>query len=133
MATIKDLKRMCEMQYNHCSGCPLVKCCDLIPMKWEENLDVIVDKWLAIHPEVIRKVNVGAKYRHFKGGVYTALGVAHHSETGEELVIYQRDNDGTEYAGKICARPVGMFLSSVDKVKYPDVEQKFRFEELPEE
>ena len=131
MATIKDLKRMCEMQDDDCGDCPLINCCENIPMKWNENLDEAIAEWFANHSETARKVAIGAKYRHFKGGVYTVLGVAHHSETGEELVIYQRDNDGTEYAGKICARPVGMFLSFVDKVKYPDVEQKFRFEELP--
>lgn len=29
------------------------------------------------------------KYRHFKGGEYEVLGIARHSETGEEVVVYR--------------------------------------------
>ena len=29
------------------------------------------------------------RYRHYKGGEYTVMGVAQHSETGEALVVYQ--------------------------------------------
>ena len=70
------------------------------------------------------------RYRHFKGGFYTIICVAIHSETKETLVIYQRDNDGSEFSGLICARPLEMFLSEVDKDKYPNAKQKYRFEEI---
>lgn len=63
----------------------------------------------------------GAKFRHFKGRIYEIVCVAMHTETGEELVIYKHDNF-------TYARPVDMFLSEVDKEKYPDMEQKYRFE-----
>lgn len=69
----------------------------------------------------------GERYRHFKGGLYTVLCVASHSETGEKLVIYQRDKDGSMYSERICARPLGMFMSRVDKEKYPDAKQEWRF------
>lgn len=66
---------------------------------------------------------VGKMYRHFKGGFYRVLGVAVHSETAELMVIYYRPESMT----RIWARPLEMFLSPVDKSKYPCSKQKMRF------
>ena len=49
------------------------------------------------------------RYRHFKGGLYEVLGVAKHSETDEEFVVY-RPLDG---AGGLWVRPRAMFLETV--------------------
>ena len=56
------------------------------------------------------------------------MDLATHTETGEYLVIY-RSLD----TGKIWARPLEMFTSKVDKEKYPDSKQEYRFEFIVEQ
>lgn len=81
----------------------------------------------------------GTVVRHFKRDMltdeqraestrylYEILAVATHTESGERLVIYR----ALYGEGAVCARPIDMFLSPTDTAKYPEAQQKFRFERV---
>lgn len=73
-----------------------------------------------------KELHMHAIYRHFKGKLYYVENVAIHSETKEKLVVYRALYDKKQ----LYVRPLEMFLSKVDNEKYPDVKQKWRFEEV---
>ena len=72
----------------------------------------------------MQEIKVHGIYRHFKGDYYIVEGIGIHSETKEKMVIYRHLYGD----GSLCVRPLNMFLEEVDHEKYPNVEQKYRFE-----
>ena len=81
------------------------------------------------------RIQVGDVVKHFKREfvpdssseyLYRVIAFAQHSETGERLVIYQ----GIYSPYKVCARPYEMFMSEVDRDKYPGVKQFYIFETI---
>lgn len=65
-------------------------------------------------------------YKHSKSGkMYKVLGTGHHSETLEELVVYQAEYDSPEFGkNAIWVRPIEMFIEKVNV----NGEDKPRFE-----
>ena len=82
----------------------------------------------------MREIKIGGIYKHFKGHIYKVITIGYDSENYDEenpdnsrLVVYQNiDNN------EVWVRPYDMFSSLVDKEKYPDINQEYRFEEIKE-
>ena len=66
----------------------------------------------------------GRVYKHFKGDYYLVQDIVTNSETQEDMILYQAlYGNGTRYV-----RPYKMFIEKVDKNKYPNATQEYRFE-----
>ena len=83
----------------------------------------------------MREIKINGIYKHFKGHIYKVVSIGHDSETYDEanpdasrLVVYENVNNN-----EVWIRPYDMFNSLVDKEKYPDVDQEYRFEEIKDE
>lgn len=70
------------------------------------------------------EVKINGIYKHFKGDYYIVVDIALDSDTLDKCVIYR----GLYGDGPLYVRKYEEFISLVDKVKYPNVNQKYRFE-----
>ena len=68
-------------------------------------------------------VKVGNVYKHFKGMKVKVIALAKNSETLEDMVVYEHLD-----TKEVWVRPYKMFISKVDKEKYPNISQEYRFE-----
>lgn len=66
----------------------------------------------------------GQRYRHFRGNLYQIITLGFHTETNEEMVVYQ----ALYGEFKVYIRPLDMFLERIDKEQYPEAEQEYRFQ-----
>lgn len=99
----KDCEQCCE-KTNRCSSCT---CHTSEETKTEE-----------------RELVFGGTYLHFKGGLYRVCGTAENVGTGQKMVCYESERAPYEH----YVRDYEEFMSEVDKQKYPEVKQKYRFE-----
>lgn len=74
----------------------------------------------------MRRIVIGGIYRHFKGDYYLVEQLAKDCETTEPLVIYRQLYGG----GELWVRPLSDFMKETDRIKYPNVQQKYRFEQI---
>ena len=72
----------------------------------------------------MNNIKVKGIYKHFKGDLYLVEDIAIDSETERKVVVYRALYEDS----KLYVRDLEMFTSLVDKEKYPDVKQKYRFE-----
>ena len=106
-----------------------------VHIEGKSGVPVSLQKNPAVGEVPERDILVGDIVQHFKREwvssetseyLYKVLAFAQHTETGEKLVVYQ----GMYPPFKICARPYDMFMSEVDREKYPKIRQKYRFEKI---
>lgn len=71
----------------------------------------------------------GQIYKHFKGSLYRIVTIAVHTETSDKLVVYQ----SVEKPERVFARPLDMFMSDIDRIRYPLIKAKYRFTLVTEE
>ena len=80
----------------------------------------------------MREIKINGIYKHFKGKYYLVIDVAFDSETKEKMVVYQAlySDSMMGINFDIFVRPYDMFMSEVDKNKYPELYkvQRYRFE-----
>lgn len=68
-----------------------------------------------------RDFQPGDTVQHFKGGFYKIVAIGTNTETEEKMVVYQSLKDQ-----RVWIRPYDMFISKVDREKYPNAYQPYR-------
>ena len=70
-------------------------------------------------------IKKGDKFRHFKGHIYEIITLAKDSEDLKCMVVYKNVD-----SGDVWVRPYDEFTSKVDKNKYPNVKEEYRFTKI---
>ena len=84
------------------------------------------DKTKVEFETILNGGNEATLFRHFKGKCYKIITLAKSADTLEDMVIYEG-----QYGDRpVWCRGAVEFFSEVDKKKYPEVEQKYRFQEI---
>ena len=58
----------------------------------------------------MQEISIGKIYKHYKGNVYKIIAIAKHSETCEDMIVYQGVNDG-----KVWVRPKSMWNDEISE------------------
>lgn len=101
-----------------------------------ENVDLAeLNKYFPPKAEYERSDNrippqPGEVWRHFKGHDVEIIGLSEDTEWNTYSVVYKLVYSPAEYEGRLFHRPFNMFMSEVDREKYPGAKQKYRFERV---
>ncbi len=63
----------------------------------------------------MNKPRIGGTYKHFKGNRYKVIGIVRHSETLQEMVLYNPLYIDTDFPNQMWVRPLSMFMETIDQ------------------
>ncbi len=72
----------------------------------------------------MKEVLINRVYKNYKGDYYIVVDIAINSENLEKMVCYR----GLYEDGPLWVRPYSEFIEEVDHKKYPQYDQKYKFE-----
>jgi hypothetical protein len=121
---VQMLDDMSEMDYDEVDGYLCESLSAVIAFKRKKRREKDLKDLELIEKYLLDKLKIHGIYRHFKGDLYIVEDVAYNSETDEPMVVYR----ALYGDGQLWCRPLDMFLSPVDRKKYPNVKQKNRCE-----
>ena len=151
-ASMRDVCKNCPLSSDNNDT---TESCDDFMLDHPDIAEPILKEWMAEHPlktnkdkfaEVFGEIEKFGKckfaicsavpcsrcdwWQHFKGNVVEIIGFSENTEWNTYSVVYKLAYSPAEYEGRLFHRPFNMFMSEVDREKYPDAKQKYRFERI---